>query len=180
MTDKKEPLSLKLVTADNREALFNEAVEYVQTKEPCEPRDRGFALACYNDAHPAFGGGSRYIMWFDSEKELLESMPGLLLLLDAGPCGPLDCADVSKNLASVVSAYWMGEIPYSQAKEFINQLAADCFQVEWWGTREKLLKSDEDFPKWLRSGWRQSDDTSPLKEEESKPFLEYLACDYMC
>lgn len=180
MLHTKESLSFKLVTADEREALFNEAVEYVQANEPCEPRDRGFALACYNDAHPAFGGGSRYIMWFDSEKELLESIPGFVLLLDAGPCGPLDCVEMSKNLASVVSGYWLGEIPHSQAKEFINELAADCFQVEWWGTRESLLKGDEEFPKWLRSGWRQSQDASPLRDEELQSFLEYLSCDYIC
>jgi len=180
MPDKKEPLSFKLVTTDNREALFNEASEYVQAIEPCEPRDRQFALACYNDVHPAFGGGSRYIMWFDSERELLESIPGFVLVLDVGPCGPIDCVEISKNLASVVSAYWMDEIPYSQAKEFINQLAADCFQVEWWGKREKLLKSDEEFPKWLRSGWRGSEDTSPLAADELEKFFEYLSCDYMC
>ena len=171
-----------MITAELREELFNEAVEYVQANDPCDPRDRKFALASYNDAHAGETSGERGIIWFDSEKDLLESIPGFLLVLNAGPDGPLDCSEISKNLARVVSAHWLDEIPRSQAIGLINELAADWFQVEWWGTREALLFGDEKFPKELRTWWsrRKNDaDDSQLKPDEVADFLEYLSCDYM-
>lgn len=177
MPTNKEPLNCRLLTEGSQDELYREALEHDQANEPCEPKNRGFALAYYNDAPAGVcGGGSRCMVWFDTEKELLEAIPGIILLLNAGQP---ECGTISKQLASVVTAYWLGEIQHSQAKEFINQLAAGCFQVEWWGTREELAKSGEEFPMLLRSGWRHSDNTSPLKEGEFKPFLEYLSCDYM-
>lgn len=180
MSKEKQPLSVKIVTAETAENYFNEAMDYVEQHEPYDAKERGFALAYYNDAHPALGGGGRHIMWFDAEKEMLEAIPNLVLAMNAAPSTFADCVETSENLATAASAYWQGKIADNDAIDLINRLAKHLFQIEWWGTRDKLLKSDEEFPTWLRSGWRGSDDTSPLRDDELADFFEYLSCDYMC
>jgi hypothetical protein len=180
MSKEKQHLSVKIITAETAENYFNEAMDYVQQHEPYDAKERGFALAYYNDAHPALGGGGRCVMWFDTEKELLEAIPGLVVVLNTAPLRVVDCAETSKNLATVVSAYWRGEAPKDEAQDLINQLAKRLFQLEWWGTRDQLLQGDETFPKWLRCAWRGSEDASPLRGEEIGRFSEYLSCDYIC
>ena len=174
----KEQLNPELVTAETHDEFFNKAVDYVQLNDPCVPKNRKYALAYYNDAHPAFGGGSRCLMWFESEKEMLESVPGLILVLNSGSCGLNDADDLSEKLALVLASHWNDEISQAEAVDVVNQLAKGFFQVEWWGTREQLLKGSEKFPSWLRSGWRQSEDASPLRPEELERFFDYLGSTY--
>jgi hypothetical protein len=94
--------------------------------------------------------------------------------------GPRECEKLSTNLAKVVTAYWTNEISRDGAMALINDLATHYFQIEWWGRREDFLNGDEEFPKWLRCGWRGSEDTSPIADDELEKFFEYLSCDYMC
>lgn len=177
MAQDKRPLSFRLITAETQEAVYREALDYYQAHSPCEARDRNHALAYYNDSPAGVGGGGRAVEWFESEEELLQAIPGYLLVMNSGP---RLCDELSKNLAVVVSAYWDGEITRDRAMHLINDGTTDFFQVEWWGTKEELLIGGDAFPLWLRSAWRGSTDSSPLSEDEVEPFLEYLSCDYMC
>jgi hypothetical protein len=180
MSKEKQPLSVKIVTAETAENYFKEAMDFVQQHEPYDAKERGFALAYYNDAHPALGGGGRCVMWFDTDKELLEAIPGLVLAMNSAPCALGDCVETSENLATAVSAYWQGKISDNDAIDLINDVAKHLFQIEWWGTREQLLQGDATFPKWLRSSWRGLEDSSSLQADEHEAFFEYLSCDYMC
>lgn len=177
MKESKQTLSFKLITEETRDDVYHEALDYATDQEPYLARDRQFALAYYNDAPAGCGGGSRMVEWFQAEKELLEHIPSFLLVMNLGP---RECEKLSKDLATVVTAYWDNKISRDGAMALINDLASDFFQVEWWGTREQLLTCDERFPTWLRSSWRGSDDTSPLRDDEREDFFEYLSCDYMC
>jgi hypothetical protein len=178
----KEPLKLTLYTDEIGEQLEQEAQEYFNKNNPFAPKDRPLALAYYNDAPGGIGGGTPCIAWFDCEKELLEVLANYLLITNPGPCD-LDYTGISEEIAAAATAFWLGEISKDETIETINDQAHGCFHVQWWGTRESLLFGDEEFPKTLRSKWRdhkKDGDTSPLKPDEVGGFLQYLECDYMC
>lgn len=178
-----KPLNIKLFTKETSDALETEAREYFNSaKEPYSPKDRPLALAFYNDAPGGIGGGTRAILWFDKEKELLEVLANYLLVTNLGPWDT-DYEGISKKLALLATEYWQKTAEREDVIQLINELADGCFQIEWWGTRESLFFGEEEFPEQTRAWWRccgTPTDLSPLKSDEIVPFLEYLGCDYMC
>jgi len=177
----KEPLNLKAYSDETSESHRQEAQEYFNTNDSFAPKDRPLALAYYNDAPGGIGGGTPCVAWFDCEKDLLEVLANYLLITNPGPCNT-DNNGISEAIAAAASAFWLGEISKDKAIETINDQAQGCFHVQWWGTREALLFSEEEFPKKLRSQWSQriaDEDTSPLKPDEVDGFLQYLECEYM-
>jgi hypothetical protein len=177
----KEPLNLKTFSEETAEALEQEAQEYFNTNDSFAPKDRPLALAYYNDAPGGIGGGTPCVAWFGGEKGLLEVLANYLLITNPGPCNT-DYKGISEAIAAAVSDFWQGKISKDKAIETINDQAHGCFHVQWWGNRKSLLFGNEEFPKELRSWWRdhkKDGDTSPLQPDEVDGFLQYLECDYM-
>lgn len=176
-----KPLNIKLFTKETSDALETEAREYFNSaKEPYSPKDHPLALAFYNDAPGGIGGGTRAILWFDKEKELLEVLANYLIITNPGP-SYTDYEGISKKLAAIATEYWQKTAEKEDVLQLINKLVHGCFQIEWWGTRESLFFGEKAFPARTRARWRNCEtatDLSPLSPDDVESFLEYLGCDY--
>jgi hypothetical protein len=178
----KPSLDLRPVSDESIKNQTEEAENYfVSEPFPYDAGQKTFVLAYYNDAPGGIGGGTRCVCWFENEKALLEVLANYLLLINPGPIST-DYNSISAEICDVAEIYYEGKASAAEIITHINSIAEGCFQIEWIGTRPGLLAGMDDFPRKLRCTWRnkRSKDDSPLREEEIEPFLDYLACDYMC
>ena len=178
----KPSLDLRPVSDESIKNQTEEAENYfVSEPFPYDAGQKTFVLAYYNDAPGGIGGGTRCVCWFENEKALLEVLANYLLLINPGPIST-DYNSISAEICDVAEIYYEGKASATEITTRINSFSKGCFQIEWIGTRPGLLTGMDDFPRQLRCTWRnkRSKDDSPLREEEIEPFLDYLACDYMC
>lgn len=182
MNATRPPLDLRPVTDESIKSQTEEAENYFLSEpSPIDAGEKTFVLAYHNDAPGGIGGGTRCVCWFDSEKEMLEVLANYVLLFNRGPVST-DYNSISAEICDIVGLYYDTQAIAAEAITKINSVSKGCFQIEWIGTRPGLLTGMDDFPRQLRCTWRskRSNNDSPLREEEIEPFLDYLACDYMC
>ena len=178
----KEPLAFKYSNLSEEQIvnLFHDVEDSLISIDPFAPKDRDFALA-FRNSDDGFVGSGRFVFWFETEKQLLEAIGSYLLITNL--YDSTNCKAAFDEIAVFAEQYWNGEIDRCEAIGAINKSAIGNFELQWWGNRDALLFSDEEFPKELRSVWRNGKDevdTSPLKPDEVEDFLQYISCDYMC
>ena len=176
----KEPLAFKYSNLSEEQIvnLFLDVEDSLISIDPFAPKDRDFALA-FRNSDDGFIWSGRFVFWFETEKQLLEAIGSYLLI--ANLYESTNCKAAFDEIAVFAEQYWREEIDRSEAIDAINNSAIGNFELQWWGNRDALLFSDEEFPKELRSWWR--DDKTPgaasaLKPDEVEDFLEYLEFNY--
>ncbi len=182
MKTNKPRLKLKPVTPSSFEGQMEEAESYFTSEpSPYEAGRKTHALAYFNDAPGGIGGGTKCVVWFNTQEELLEVLANYLLLTNPGPYST-DYPVISRKICEAVENHHQGDSSACSLVDRVNSVTRGCFQVEWIGTRDGLFNGMEEFPRNLRKSWRGAgcEGEAPLGSDEFEPLLEYLSCGYMC
>ena len=166
-----EPLERRPFDA---EKLFDEACKLCNDRL-LVPGDHGYAVA----GHDQGPSGTPFVLWFDTQHDALQFIATYMVAF----CGAyVDSHEtIFDEVWELCNATAIGDISDEEALPKMNQIAKPSFKIQWWGTREDLLKSNAPFPQELRALWRELGEYPkgiPVSETEEVHFLRFLENDY--
>ena len=119
----------------------------------------------WGDAHPAIGGGIGAFQWFSSRDELLNYLSDHAITIWKDFDSEDEWKILQQSLKNILSS--PSEDKYAVLDEF-NELIKGYFQVEWLGTLDELVNSNDDFPKKVRSYFYENSNDDELESVEDE------------
>jgi hypothetical protein len=123
------------------------------------PRPSTWGFFSYGHAPAAIGGGMGSFLWFPSRTALLDFIAKYLTYLAPGPANE-DHEAVANSVSLIVKRLKKKEIDDLSAKRSLNAKLKNYSQIEWIGTLHNLLEGRGDFPRKIRSWFRENESGS--------------------
>src|SRR5215475_1904288 len=136
-----------------RRAVFAQAAAEGAAKPPKTRKSWG--LFAYGDAPPGIGGRIGSFLWFSSRSRLFEFVGEHLTFFAPGR-SDIDPGRVAAEVNRIARRMEKRSVGLPAGIRLLNRTLRHFSQIEWIGTFEELLHQNGNFPRRVRSWYRES------------------------
>jgi hypothetical protein len=138
----------------DEEARAEEAITAAQAAHEREPSDDTWGFEAYGDAPGGIGGGAGGFLWFSARQEVVDFLRRHLVFLYTGPV-TIERGPVLEQVQQTVDRYESGGLDALGTIDALNAALRHFSQLRWLGQLRDLLETDAEFPREVRSWWRE-------------------------
>jgi hypothetical protein len=157
---------------DDLDQLIARAEENCTNAVQGNPQSCEFGFYSYGDAPGGIGGGTGCFVWFENRDAMLDFIEHTVPYSPPGRSDK-DWTEVARQTSAVIAEMRSNKFDDKSGIERLNAALKTFSQIEWIGTSDELMNSNEGYPKEVRAAFGGGN-SGPVSAQEAGSFKAFL------